>query len=459
MSTRARRWRTGAVAIAAASGLMIGVTGVASANSDTTGFATTAAAYDLLAGQDQLAGQVFVWDVDGDAYVQYVANHGWCMTEVHVEVAATEADIPQTDKGNPIPGLFSQSEGFVECAALAGHYVFPDAFANGPDVVVAAHAAMRTTMVEGPSWATMVVSSSQGLLKNGSPVAAGRSDADNALVADYQGGSSPTTFYSLGFGGEVTVGFPCDVMNGTGDDIRIYEATNGNYPTEQAEVWASMNGTDWELLGTADNGTPVPGKPQQRMSSFDLAGLEYAKYVKVVDVSDVSLFEATADAFDVDGIQALQDCKVYYESAWADGSRFVERGNWATYAEYTEGDGMLVDTSGRELTFLVFDLGDSSADLGGMAWFDGPQQYAAHTICAEVAGDKAWFTYQIPLTANSAPGAYVTFNVTAGGAGPVGYAYSYDMAEMVGLCESQTPISGGYGAVTGGSVIVHPGVA
>ena len=458
MRTHAWRWRTGAVAIAAASGLMIGVTGVASANSDTTGFATTAAAYDLLAGQDQLAGQVLVWDVDGDAYVQYVANHGWCITETHVEVAADEADIPQTRKGNPIPGQFSQGETFDECVGLAGHYVFAGAFSGGPDVVVAAHAAMRTTLVEGPSWATMVVSSSQGLLKNGNPVAAGRSDANNALLADYQGGSSPTYFFSLGFGGEVTVGFGCDVMNGDGDDIRIYEATNGNYPTEFAEVYASMNGTDWELLGTADNGTPVSGEPQQRISSFDLGALPYAKYVRVLDVSDPALFEPTADAFDVDGVEALQDCKVYYESAWADGSRFVERGNWATYAEYTEGDGTLVDTSGRELTFLVFDLGDSSADLGGMAWFDGPQQYAVHTICAEVAGDKAWFTYQIPLTAPSAPGAYVTFNVTAGAAGPVGYAYSSDMTAMVGLCEGQVPITGGYGPVTSGNVIVHPGL-
>ena len=70
---------------------------------------------------------------------------------------------------------------------------------------------------------------------------------------------------------------------------------------------------------------------------------------------------------------------------------------------------------------------------------------------------QAWFTYQIPDDAPSAPGAYVTFQVAAGGGGPIGYDYSSDMDEMVGLCVDQSPISGGYGTPTSGSVIVHPG--
>lgn len=459
MRTPVRRGRAALIALAAAAGLTIGAAAFVDANGATTGFATTAATYDLYAGQDQLAGQVFVWDVDGDAYVQYVANHGWCMTETHVEVAATEAGIPQTSKGNPIPGQFSQGETFDGCVGLAGHYVFADAFDGGHDVVVAAHAAMRYTMVEGPSWATMVVDSNQALLKNTNPVATERSIPTNALVADYVSGGA-TSFFSLGFGGDLTVGFDCGVVNGEGDDLRIYEATNGSYPIESAEVYASMDGADWTLLGYANNTTADPTAPngERRISSFDLGDLPYATYVWIVDVSIPDPFEATADAFDVDGVQALQDCGVG-ETAWADGTRFVERGNWATYAAYAEGDGTLVNTTGEELTFLVFDLGDPAADLGGMAWMDGPQHYAAHTVCTEVEGDRAWFTYRIPDTAVSAPGYYVTFDVTAGSSGPIGYTYSPSMGAMVDLCVNHTPISGGYdGTPNTGTVVVHPGL-
>ena len=132
----------------------------------------------------------------------------------------------------------------------------------------------------------------------------------------------------------------------------------------------------------------------------------------------------------------------------------MQSGNWATYATYEQGSGTLVDANARELTFLVFDLGASADDLGGMAWVDGPQQYVAHTVCAEVAGDSAWFTYQIPADATFAAGSWVTFNVTAAGA--VGYAVGTEAA-MVGLCETQTAVSGGWAGTVSGTVIVHPG--
>ncbi len=463
-STRGRTSRF--LAVAAAAGLALGLAGTAAADPPSTGFATSAAAYDLLAGQDELAGQVFVWDFDGDVYVQYVANHGWCITETHVEVAGDEPGIPQTNKGNPIPGQFSQGETFSECATLAGHYIFPDAFSEGDDVVVAAHAAMRETIVEGPSWATTVESSDQGVRKDGTAVLDERSDGMEGLIADYQQGGD-TTFFSLGFkgdplgpepGGELAVGFDCKVVNGPGDDLQVYEVTNGVYPLETAAVYASMDGVDWMELGTADNSIPVPGNPAQRVSAFDLGELPYATHVKLVDTTDPTLagFPGNADGFDVDGVEALQDC-VEFESAWGDGDRFVDRGNWATYSTYTQGDGTVVNSTGEELTFLVFDLGDPAADLGGMAWLDGPQEYAAHTICVEVSGDEAWFTYQIPPGQNAA-GQYVTFRVTAGEDGPIDYAFSPSMTAMVDLCVNQSPITGGYqGTPTSGNVIVHPG--
>src|SRR5688572_1782667 len=91
----------------------------------------------------------------------------------------------------------------------------------------------------GP-WADTVISSSQGIMKNGAPVPAARSDNTAALgVAEEN--TVDTNFFSLGFGGNIILGFD----NGISSGVFVVESTNPDYPLEQAAVEVSEDGITW----------------------------------------------------------------------------------------------------------------------------------------------------------------------------------------------------------------------
>jgi hypothetical protein len=60
----------------------------------------------LYAGQDIPVGTVSVSNDGTNLYVTYNTTGGWVMTETHLAVATSLDVIPQTKKGNPIPGQF-----------------------------------------------------------------------------------------------------------------------------------------------------------------------------------------------------------------------------------------------------------------------------------------------------------------------------------------------------------------
>lgn len=154
----------------------------------------------------------------------------------------------------------------------------------------------------GP-WADNVVDASQGSLKNGGLVAANRSDPSAALGpaeslgTPYDNPVVAGSFFSLGFQGSITLSFENSVLNGDGADFQLYEVTGGSsYPDEQVNVEASHNGIDW--VQVADHVT--------RDATIDLGDvLSCAQFVRITDVSDESLFESTADGYDLDGVLAL----------------------------------------------------------------------------------------------------------------------------------------------------------
>lgn len=152
----------------------------------------------------------------------------------------------------------------------------------------------------GP-WADTVVSATQGLQKNGAAVLGDRSDTTDALgVAESTGtpydAAVPGSFYSLGFGGTITLGFANSIVNGAGNDLRVYEVTGGTvYPDEIVKVEASHNGSDWVTLANS----------AVRDEDLDLGILPCAAYVRITDVSNAALFEAIADGYDLDGVIAL----------------------------------------------------------------------------------------------------------------------------------------------------------
>jgi len=66
----------------------------------------SAESYTLYAGKDNAVGVVKVWNDTDKLYVKYILDDPWCLMETHLHVGTELSDIPQTKKGNPIPGKF-----------------------------------------------------------------------------------------------------------------------------------------------------------------------------------------------------------------------------------------------------------------------------------------------------------------------------------------------------------------
>jgi len=145
--------------------------------------------------------------------------------------------------------------------------------------------------------ATEIVSFTQKLRANGTPVTADRSIPELALGIP-QNNNAPGTFFSLGFGGNVVLKISGGIYNKLGNDLRITETTFGpqscnSYP-ERARIFISPDGVSW-----TDKGIVCQD------GEFDIFPLPCINFVKIVDESNPANFPADADGYDVDGIQCI----------------------------------------------------------------------------------------------------------------------------------------------------------
>lgn len=155
----------------------------------------------------------------------------------------------------------------------------------------------RSTQAAAPDgagpWADSVVTSSQGNTKGGTPVSTVNPARSNptSTVGVAEGDTVDSHFFSLGFGGSITLGFDNGISSGT----FVVEATNMPYPTEQARVELSADGSTWYTAGVVSQSGSV---------SMPTA-LSCAKYARITDVSNPNDFsDNNADGYDVDGVRA-----------------------------------------------------------------------------------------------------------------------------------------------------------
>jgi hypothetical protein len=105
----------------------------------------------LLAGQHIPTGIVTVYNDANYIYVQYTVTTPWVLAEAHVALASTVAGIPQTKKGNPIPGRFPYSATFDPELSTYTFVIPRSGLADGQQVVVAAHAVVQAPREFGGS--------------------------------------------------------------------------------------------------------------------------------------------------------------------------------------------------------------------------------------------------------------------------------------------------------------------
>lgn len=146
--------------------------------------------------------------------------------------------------------------------------------------------------------------------------------------------------------GWIIIEFDPAVLNVEDDyDLQVIEDTWGlPYPLELAAVFGREDeNDDWTFLFLAHNQQPVGSPTYHTYTNGKLGDLNKAVQILVQDVSDPKWFipyphsVATLDGFDLNAVVALNnyvECMEYDETAWGDGSRFNERGNWGMWFMY-----------------------------------------------------------------------------------------------------------------------------
>lgn len=206
------------------------------------------------------------------------------------------------------------------------------------------------------AFAIKVTDFKQGKRHDGNNVVASRSNPNNALgmPQNDDNTASPINYVSLGFGGSIDLELATPVYNWnkTGvpvvakyaqvpgeisyGDLIVVETSYGRsgtncgpnqdirYPERARFFGRECPEQPWVLLGEGCRVSFVD------VANIEKAGQKYVKYLKIVDISDKSLFTSVDDGYDVDGVIA---CPATVEEIIKTGSydsRKISRGRSET---------------------------------------------------------------------------------------------------------------------------------
>ncbi len=246
---------------------------------------------------------------------EYIGK-GWCFGSLSLD---KEGQDGLTDVGPDVRG-----EGFTCDGSLLDNTTQTDILTadikfsavqsrHNPNFLCAQPEQTPEPVVCEPSqtYADEVISSDQGLRKNNTAVTPDRSNTSYALGAPQSSGTPydnpvvPNSFFSLGFplGGnttEIILSFNDNfVVDGVGNDLKLWEVTGGTtYPDEKVDVYVGdLPAGPWTQVGN--------DVTRDAEIDLSLSGVLEARYVRIVDASNLALFEPAADGYDLDAVQAL----------------------------------------------------------------------------------------------------------------------------------------------------------
>jgi hypothetical protein len=152
-------------------------------------------------------------------------------------------------------------------------------------------------------YADSVMGYMQGLDSQGNPVLLDRSNPLKTLNAPENSDLTSTNinFFSLGFGGYITLKTPSPIPISPLTHLQIFETTFyyqncSTYP-EEAEIFVSNDGQNFTFLG---------GTCLNERTTFSLYGyVDTLNYIKIEDKSNIQKFSnfTSSDAYDLDGIE------------------------------------------------------------------------------------------------------------------------------------------------------------
>lgn len=201
--------------------------------------------FPLYAAQDWEVGVVKVNNCEDKIGVQYVlfdsvTDDGFAITEVHLDVAGSLDEIPQTKKKNPIPGEFEVNEAFPNGVAATEVYCFDReaGWDAGDPLYIAAHAVVgRPAITRTESQPFCVLSGS------------GASVVDGEVI-------TPATLAWVHplWNSNLTMNLPAMGANWIWNSYRVNQPVTGEIVEFSHEFELQGTPTEGTLYATADNG-------------------------------------------------------------------------------------------------------------------------------------------------------------------------------------------------------------
>lgn len=248
--------------------------------------------------------------------------------------------------------------------------------------------------------ATEVVEYILGTKKNESPVAAVRTNPNNALGTPE--GTDQNVFTTLGYGGSLTLAFDGAILNGDGPDL-VFIETSFNQPfgceayREYADIYVSFDNFTYNYAGTVC-------KSNNAIDISDAGAYQYINYVKIVNNNELS---TTPDGYDLDGVLAIYNCENFDVSALlTDGSLLLSTD----------------DFNSREIEFSTFpnpttgisNIKFNAPDSGNMTIeaYDLLGRRVATVFNKEVFESQS---YTVTFDGSNLPNGMYLFRITLGG--------------------------------------------
>lgn len=344
------------------------------------GVTSAQAGVDILyAGQTIPVGTVTVTDNGTDMTVVYnITDTDWCITQTHLAIETSLADIPQSKKNNPIPGQFEFNDSW-NCVA---NVEYTKVIEPSTPYIVAAHAVVYNvdsgetlTLVSDTSTAVTEVNGGavaqnavEAYEPNGYPTCSTMilTDASNSLWDGGVGGNS-ATFTAAGADWIWNTPNPQNPRDG--DVVTFRETFSCNFASGGNILITADNGYLVELNGTAIGSAQLgPNFPNdlkqadvdtnnwQSVETHALSGfvngdntLTIVAANEYMDTDDGNNpFPGTGVGGTLDGDNicrnpgalifkaTVEGCLTEHHTAWGYGSSFAGR-QWGTYIQYNTG--------------------------------------------------------------------------------------------------------------------------
>ena len=330
------------LALLLALGLALPMAAPVGAHLESDPFVTDLIADGGSAATEVVVGNVSVWNDSEGLHVKYETTGGWVMTATHLEVATSEPEIPQNRKGNPKVGHFSRSEPH-DPAVTEWEEVFnldDESWPPCTDLVIAAQAEVvketTTELVTNGGFETPTLSDSWAVFASGTP---GLAWTVLPTTPPWDEGQPQ----GLELQRDVNSWLPDSGSQyaelDAYDPVRIYQnlaaCPSGLFTLRYS--WSPRPGVEENIMEVWWNGGNIATHSADgSVNPNTVWTQEIHAFLAGPSSGTVNLEFCETGADDQLGmfLDSVSVVCVREETAWGDGTRFVERGNWAMYFEY-----------------------------------------------------------------------------------------------------------------------------